>query len=55
MATVFAQMRCDSVGSGLFGQFRGADRIRVFTAARISHSRNVVDIDPKPQSPQRFG
>ena len=49
MTTVFAQMSRDTVGPSIFGQFRGAQWIRVRSATRIPHGGHVVNIDAKSE------
>ena len=46
MAPVFAQMRGDAIGAGCNRQLGGADRVGMTAAARVTDSRNVVDVDP---------
>jgi hypothetical protein len=48
MAAIFTQMCGDAVGAGGNGELGSLDRIGVASAARVSHGRNMVDIDPEP-------
>ncbi len=43
--SVLAQMHGDAVGPRLLGDQRGRDRIRITGAARLTHGRNVIDVD----------
>jgi hypothetical protein len=45
VAAILAQMRGDAVGAGGNGKLGGLDRIGMPSAARISHGRDMVDID----------
>ena len=44
MTAVLAQVGSDSVGAGLRGQARGAYRIGVGPAARVTNGGDVVDV-----------
>jgi hypothetical protein len=44
MATIFAQMQRDDIGTRLFGHQRGADRIRIRGAARVAQRGDVIDV-----------
>ncbi len=48
MAAILAQMRGYAVGARVLGQLRGANRIGIGAAARVSHRRHMVDVDAKP-------
>ena len=50
MSPIFAQMRGDAVGAGVRRQSGRPHRILMLAAAGISDGRDMVDIDPQPQS-----
>jgi len=43
--TVFAQVQGDVVGAGLLSQQRRVHRVRVRSAARLTHGGHVIDVD----------
>lgn len=47
VTAIFAQVRGDAVGPGLFGQFRGPHRVRVGGATRVAHGRDVINVHPE--------
>mgnify|MGYP003343624789 CR=1 FL=1 len=49
MTPIFAQMRGDAIGSGIYGKKSRAQRVRTGTTPRITNSRNMININPKPQ------
>ena len=47
MAAIFSQVRSDAVGARFDCDERGAQRIGQRAAARIAHSRDMIDVDPQ--------
>jgi hypothetical protein len=48
MTPVFAQMSCDSVGTGRLAHARSFYRIRLVAASSLPQSGNMIDIDVEP-------
>jgi hypothetical protein len=48
MAPIFTKMRGDTISACLLCQQRGINRIWMCTTARVSYSRDMIDIDAKP-------
>ena len=50
MAAVFAQMCGDAIAADTRYDFRRAHRIGMLAAARVTHGRDMIDIDAKAQT-----
>ena len=49
MAAIFAQVRRDPIRTRVFGHQAARTGSGIIAAARIAHSRHVIDIHTKPQ------
>ena len=45
VAAIFAQVRGDAVGAGALADNGSLNRVRLRAAARLSHRRDVIDVD----------
>jgi hypothetical protein len=54
VASILAQMRGYTVSACRFSQLRGPHRVRICSAPRVSHGRNVVNVYAQTQASKWF-